>query len=255
MLTIIDEQPHQHHLCNNDSYFFNICIYIYLKSWELFLSLQDWSEGAYSVLQVERHLALECGQELVSLGGPDHVTIFISGYIYISTLYLSPCIMRAGVIVISLCFLLSRCNCVRCEGHPSPSSAPLTLCSHPGQGYCLSYLSSQLITKSRKKADILHQVCPDPLRGEMKQRKEKCSPQCPWLWGLGCQQWIRGRERIVHLSPIQFSPSQHFQHKTETQCSVIVRLLTLHATPTSDMGQLERWLFILISQQPYVCWW
>ena len=62
-------------------------------------------------------------------------------------------------------------------------------------------------------------------------------------------------ERIVHLSPIQFSPSPHFQHKTETQCSVIVRLLTLHASLTSDMadmGQLEgdRGLYSFLWEAP-----
>ena len=80
-----------------------------------------------------RHLALECGQELVSLGGPEHV-IFIWIYLHFCIhMYIYLLAFQSWSHCNKLrCFLLSSCNCVRCGGHPSPGSAPLTLCSHPG---------------------------------------------------------------------------------------------------------------------------
>ena len=127
---------------------------------------------------------------------------------------------------------------------PTLSTSHPLLTSWPGLLACHIYHRNLLPGAGKKQIYYIYHVCPDPLRGglklELKQRKEKyVLNNVPDFEVSHVNSGLEG-ERIVHLSPIQFSPSQHFQHKTETQCSVIVRLLTLHASLTSDMGQLER---------------
>ena len=117
-------------------------------------------------------------------------------------------VLMFGVIVIS--WVVFSCLVVIVSGvraiHQLSLSTSPTLCSHPGPGYwpvifiiTTYYLEQE---KSRYITCYIHPVCPDPLSSSSwKQRNVKLRSQlCPWLWGLGCQQWIRGRENCPSVS-------------------------------------------------------
>ena len=166
--------------------------------------------------------------------------------------------LRVWVVVMSSCFLLACCNCVRCERHPSPDSQHLSPSPHIlARATGLSYLSSQLITWSRKKADILHLSCLSwPTQGRVEagvetEKREIRSQQCPWLWGLACQQWIIGRENCPSVPHSVLTQSTF---PTQNRDPVFCYCKTIDFTCLSDIwhGTIGKvtGLFISLSSPP-----